>query len=121
AAQAARPQSASGIMPTLQVPAYDLSAAAGSGRAILDDAPTSYVAFPADWARAFTGPTGDAQALALMTVAGDSMTPTLAHGDQILVHLSPSPRGWMASTCCALAMTCWSSGCSCTRRTARWR
>lgn len=93
AAQAARPQSASGIMPTLQVPAYDLSAAAGSGRAILDDAPTSYVAFPADWARAFTGPTGDAQALALMTVAGDSMTPTLAHGDQILGHLSPSPSG----------------------------
>lgn len=28
-----------------------------------------------------------------MTVAGDSMTPTLAHGDQILVHLSPSPPG----------------------------
>ena len=79
------------LIPTVQVPAYDLTAAAGSGRAALEDAPRSFVAFPSAWAREFTGPASADQSLALLTVAGDSMLPSLAHGDQILVYLNPAP------------------------------
>lgn len=79
------------LSPTVQIPAYDLTAAAGSGRAVLEDSPSAYVAFPSDWAREFTGPASADQSLALLTVAGDSMLPSLAHGDQILVHLNPAP------------------------------
>jgi len=91
AAAAAKASRAPGLLATVQVPAYDLTAAAGSGRAVLDDAPQNYVAFPSEWAREFTGPASADQSLALLTVAGDSMLPTLAHGDQILVHLNPAP------------------------------
>ena len=79
------------ISPTVQIPSYDLTAAAGSGRAVLEDTPSTFVAFPSDWAREFTGPASSDQSLALLTVAGDSMLPSLAHGDQILVHLNPAP------------------------------
>ena len=78
------------FVPTVQIPAYDLTAAAGSGRAVLEDAPSNFVAFPSAWAQEFTGPASADQSLALLTVAGDSMLPTLAHGDQILVHMNPA-------------------------------
>ena len=79
------------LIPTVQVLASDITAAAGSGRAVLDDAPTTHVAFPSEWAREFTSPASSDQSLALLTVAGDSMLPSLAHGDQILVYLNPAP------------------------------
>lgn len=59
-------------------------------RAVLEDAPSNFVAFPSAWAQEFTGPASADQSLALLTVAGDSMLPTLAHGDQILVHMNPA-------------------------------
>ncbi|MGB1157360.1 MAG: S24 family peptidase [Alphaproteobacteria bacterium] len=71
-------------------PLAHLTAAAGSGRAVLEDAPSNFVAFPSAWAQEFTGPASADQSLALLTVAGDSMLPTLAHGDQILVHMNPA-------------------------------
>jgi phage repressor protein C with HTH and peptisase S24 domain len=58
---------------------------------VLEDRPSAYVAFPSAWAREFTGPASADQSLALLTVAGDSMLPSLAHGDQILVYLNPAP------------------------------
>ena len=79
------------LSPTVQIPAYDLTAAAGSGRAVLEDRPSAFVAFPSAWAREFTGPASADQSLALLTVAGASMLPSLAHGDQILVYLNPAP------------------------------
>ena len=88
---AAQHQPVPGLLATIQVPAYDLTAAAGSGRAVLEDAPSNFVSFPSDWVREFSGPTAASEALALLTVAGDSMLPTLAHGDQILVHRTPAP------------------------------
>jgi len=40
-----------GLSPTVQIPCYDLAAAAGSGRAVLEESPSTFVAFPSDWAR----------------------------------------------------------------------
>ena len=49
------------LSPTVQIPSYDLTAAAGSGRAVLEDSPSTFVAFPSDWAREFTGPASSDQ------------------------------------------------------------
>ena len=65
-------------------PWLDLAIAAGSGRALWDEACESWVALPPGVKRGG----GGGQFVAL-TVAGDSMTPLLHSGDVILVRLGP--------------------------------
>ncbi|MFP6740511.1 MAG: S24 family peptidase [Alphaproteobacteria bacterium] len=68
------------------VPTYEVSAAAGDGIIIDNEYETGRLAFRHDWLRSIT--TASTDELAVITVHGDSMYPTLADGDTILVDLS---------------------------------
>ncbi len=65
------------------LPVYDARASAGPGRSIESEAILYRIAFREDWLRAVTNaPLGQ---LAVITVDGDSMEPTLRQGDTVLV------------------------------------
>ena len=73
------------------VPTYEVAAAAGDGIVIDVENETGRLAFRHDWLRSVTSATPDD--LAVITVHGDSMYPTLADGDTILVDLSQRAAG----------------------------
>ncbi len=76
------------------VSTYEVSAAAGEGIVIDQEYETGRLAFRRDWLRGVTQAT--TESLAVITVHGDSMYPTLADGDTILVDMtqrSPSRDG----------------------------
>ncbi len=65
------------------VPVYDVRAAAGAGAVNHNEAPISRSAFRLDWLHRVT--TAPPDRLAVIQVAGDSMEPTLHHGDHVLI------------------------------------
>ena len=73
------------------VPTYEVEAAAGDGIVINQEYETGRLAFRNDWLRSVTSAMPDD--LAVITVHGDSMYPTLADGDTILVDLSQRAAG----------------------------
>ncbi len=68
------------------VPTYEVSAAAGDGIIIDVEYETGRLAFRQDWLRSVTS--AHTEDLAVITVHGDSMYPTLADGDTILVDMT---------------------------------
>ncbi len=68
------------------VPTYEVAAAAGEGIVIDVEYGTGRLAFRRDWLRGVTRATSEE--LAVITVRGDSMYPTLTDGDTILVDLT---------------------------------
>ena len=78
---------------SIPIPEYDISVAAGAGRAIADSPPIAHWPFPS---RLFDDMRRPADAFVMFTVMGDSMEPTLKSGDRILVdssRTSPSAPG----------------------------
>ena len=73
------------------VPTYEVEAAAGDGIVINQEYETGRLAFRHDWLRSVTS--AMAEDLAVITVHGDSMYPTLADGDTILVDLGQRAAG----------------------------
>ena len=73
------------------VPTYAVAAAAGDGIVIDAEYETGRLAFRHDWLRSVTSASPDD--LAVITVHGDSMYPTLADGDTILVDLNQRTAG----------------------------
>ncbi|MCZ8147580.1 MAG: helix-turn-helix transcriptional regulator [Roseomonas sp.] len=73
------------------LPVYDTAASAGPGVEAEDAAPVYRLAFRADWLRRVTR--ADLSQLAVITVDGDSMEPTLRQGDNVLVDLSQNRPG----------------------------
>ena len=73
------------------VPTYEVAAAGGDGIVIDHEYETGRLAFRHDWLRSVTTATPDD--LAVITVHGDSMYPTLADGDTILVDLTQRAAG----------------------------
>jgi phage repressor protein C with HTH and peptisase S24 domain len=67
----------------LPVPRLEVSAAAGAGAINEQERAKSHFAFDVKWLR--TVAAGDIQRLSVIQVKGDSMAPTLADGDEILV------------------------------------
>lgn len=67
----------------IEVPQLDIRAAAGAGALSGDEKPRAQMAFTARWLRRMTS--GDLTRLSIVRVEGDSMYPTLAHRDEILV------------------------------------
>lgn len=68
------------------VPRLDVGASAGPGALGAEDRVRVNLAFQAGWLRALVG--GNPTGLSMIAVAGDSMAPTLADGDEILVDRS---------------------------------
>ncbi len=68
------------------LPLYDVEAAAGHGTVVDSENITARLAFKPDWLRTVTSAPPDR--LGLITVYGDSMTPTLINGDTILVDFT---------------------------------
>lgn len=65
------------------IPQYQVRASAGPGALPDSEAPTASIAFQAGFIRDLSASPADS--LAVLTVEGDSMFPTLANSDQILV------------------------------------
>src|SRR3546814_4427866 len=64
------------------VPQYDLGASAGAGSLDQTERPAGRMAFDEKWLRDMgANPAG----LSMIRVDGDSMSPTLSHGDEIMV------------------------------------
>ncbi len=66
------------------VPQLRIDASAGPGRVVDDEAEAGRIGFDPRWLRELAGAPADA--LSLIRVSGDSMMPTLAEGDDILVN-----------------------------------
>ncbi len=65
------------------VPALDVYASAGHGAFELGERPCGAIGFDPRWLRDLAG--GPADALSIIRVKGDSMAPTLADGDDVIV------------------------------------
>ena len=65
------------------VPRLDVGASAGSGALVGGERALSHIAFDPQWLRRLGA--GNGRQLSIIRVEGDSMLPTLAHGDEILV------------------------------------
>lgn len=71
----------------VHVPRYDVKASAGHGAVVNDESIVDSLAFKRDWIVRALGL--DPARLALIDVAGDSMTPTISDGDLILLDTRP--------------------------------
>ena len=65
------------------LPRYDVKASAGNGALIHSEQIVDYLAFKADWVRDRLA--RNPEYLLLIEASGDSMHPTIAHGDLLLV------------------------------------
>lgn len=72
------------------IPALDIGASAGSGRIADGENPVATLAFQSSWVRTIAS--GRPEALSVIHVEGDSMLPTLADGDQIVVDADDRER-----------------------------
>jgi phage repressor protein C with HTH and peptisase S24 domain len=70
------------------VPQLDVGASAGPGSVPGEERLQSHIAFDPKWLRRLGA--GDGTQLSIIRVDGDSMAPTLAHGDEILVDRGDS-------------------------------
>lgn len=70
----------------IRVPQLDIGASAGPGALAGQERPSSHITFDERWLRNLVG--GDVRQLSIIRVEGDSMAPTLADGDEILVDRS---------------------------------
>jgi len=68
------------------VPQLDVGASAGPGAVPGDERAKSHFAFDSQWLKGLGA--GDVRALSIIRVEGDSMAPTLADGDEIMVDRS---------------------------------
>ena len=82
--QAPKPKEPEGISRDFSfIQAYDLAASAGAGRLVIDEETSRYLAFRDDFLSSVSS--GKPSDLAVISVSGDSMEPTLHNGDNILI------------------------------------
>lgn len=72
--------------PVTMVPVYDVQASAGDGAFAVHEEPVSSLVFPARYLRLFTR--ANPRDLAIISVKGDSMLPTLADDDVVMLDRS---------------------------------
>lgn len=78
----------------IAVPLFEVSAAAGGGRTGEEPASSAALSFPPSLLRQITA--APANGLRLISISGDSMAPTLEHGDMVMIDTNrtiPSPPG----------------------------
>lgn len=70
----------------VHIPRYEVAASAGGGAIVNSEQIVDYLSFRADWVRSALGVSvGD---LALISVIGDSMEPSLSEGDVVLLDMT---------------------------------
>jgi phage repressor protein C with HTH and peptisase S24 domain len=77
------PKTSQPVDDLVEVPVLDVRASAGPGALAELEAPRGRFAFDPRWLRRLTGSKPDR--LSIITVAGDSMFPTLSDGDEVIV------------------------------------
>lgn len=70
----------------VHIPRYEVSASAGGGAVIHNEQVADYLSFRAEWVRNTLGVS--VRDLALISVIGDSMEPTLSEGDVVLLDMT---------------------------------
>ncbi|GFO67920.1 transcriptional regulator [Geomonas limicola] len=70
----------------VKVARYDVHASAGAGALVANEQIVDYIQFKPDWIKTALG--ASAKNLALISVKGDSMEPTLSDGDIVMVDTS---------------------------------
>ena len=86
----ARNDPAAGATDYVLIPTLDIGASAGSGAIPDGENPIATLAFQSHWVRTIAS--GRPEALSVIRVEGDSMLPTLADGDQIVVDTDDRER-----------------------------
>ena len=84
----AEPRKGSDADEYVYVAKYDVQASAGNGAVIHDESVVDHLAFKRNWITRTLGL--DPKSLALIDVAGDSMSPTINDGDLILLDTRPA-------------------------------
>lgn len=70
----------------VHIPRYEVAASAGGGAIVHSEQVADYLSFRADWVRSTLGVS--IRDLALISVIGDSMEPTLSEGDVVLLDMT---------------------------------
>lgn len=86
----ARPDAAGRVADYVLIPSLDIGASAGAGALTDGETPIDTLAFQSSWVRTIAS--GRPEALSVIRVSGDSMLPTLADGDQIVVDTDDRER-----------------------------
>lgn len=86
----ARPGAGAAAGDYVLIPHLDIGASAGSGAEAGPESPVAVLAFQSNWVRGVAS--GRPEALSVIRVEGDSMLPTLADGDHILVDTDDRER-----------------------------
>ena len=86
----ARPELVQRAEDYVLIPRLAIGASAGGGGIAGDESPLTALAFQSNWVRSVAS--GNPAALSVISVAGDSMLPTLADGDQILADSADRER-----------------------------
>lgn len=76
------PMSAEGYV---SIPKYEVEASAGNGRPIIDEPVVGHFSVTKEWVRNVIN--AEPGKLAIISVDGDSMEPSLQHGEQVLIDL----------------------------------
>ncbi len=87
---AMRGDAAAGVGDYVLIPALDIGASAGGGSLMDSENPIATLAFQSNWVRTIAS--GRPEALSVIHVEGDSMLPTLADGDHIVVDTDDRER-----------------------------
>lgn len=77
----------------IAVPRLDVGASAGAGALDADERELGAIAFDPQWLRALGFSAAAARELSLIRVEGESMSPTLSDGDEILVDRADAAEG----------------------------
>ncbi len=85
------PAASRGSSGLVAVPRLDIGASAGSGSLAGEEIRRPAIAFDKSWLRQLAG--SSAADLSMIKVAGDSMVPTLADGDDIMVNRADAAAG----------------------------
>ncbi|MDG4475402.1 XRE family transcriptional regulator [Thiovibrio frasassiensis] len=85
-AEPAAPYESRGNVEYVHIPRYEVSASADGGAIVHSEQVVDYLSFRADWVRSTLGVS--VRDLALISVIGDSMEPSLSEGDVVLLDMT---------------------------------
>lgn len=80
------------VQPALQIPVYNVSASAGNGTVVENEDVVDRLTFPAGYLHSITKTSP--RHLAIISVKGNSMVPTLSHEDVVMLDMTKTNAGF---------------------------